>query len=196
MKLTNETRKIFHDPNIAIAATCVRVPTYVSHAAAVFAELSEPMSAQDFRDVLSTAPGVAYAYLADYRRTRPDIFHVAQTVTGLAARLGVSREQLAQTVAAAQERGALASETHAPLFALGPAKAYIVFTNGGLKVSPHLEVLRADGSPIAGLYAAGSNGQGGLLLEGHGHHLMWAFASGRLAGRRAAFGATSSAGAA
>ena len=36
-----------------------------------------------------------------------------------------------------------------------------------------------------GLYAAGSTGQGGLLLKGHGHHLAWAFVSGRRAGRRA-----------
>ncbi len=28
-------------------------------------------------------------------------------------------------------------------------------------------------------------GQGGLLLKGHGHHLGWAFTSGRLAGRYA-----------
>jgi hypothetical protein len=28
---------------------------------------------------------------------------------------------------------------------------------------------------------------GGALLEGHGHHLGWAFTSGRLAGREAAF---------
>jgi succinate dehydrogenase/fumarate reductase flavoprotein subunit len=40
---------------------------------------------------------------------------------------------------------------------------------------------------IPGLFAAGSAGQGGLLLEGHGHHLGWAFTSGRLAGRHAAF---------
>jgi hypothetical protein len=40
---------------------------------------------------------------------------------------------------------------------------------------------------IPGLYAAGSNGQGGVLLEGHGHHLGWAFISGRIAGRNAAF---------
>ncbi|HWC30530.1 MAG TPA: Asd/ArgC dimerization domain-containing protein, partial [Dehalococcoidia bacterium] len=58
MKLVNETRKIFHDPSIAIAATCVRVPTYVSHAAAVFAELSEPMAPQEVRELLSRAPGV------------------------------------------------------------------------------------------------------------------------------------------
>ena len=33
----------------------------------------------------------------------------------------------------------------------------------------------------------GAVGQGGLLLEGHGHHLAWAFISGRIAGRNAAF---------
>jgi aspartate-semialdehyde dehydrogenase len=58
MKLVNETRKIMHDPSIAISATCVRVPTFVSHAAAVFAELSEPMSPQTARELLSEAPGV------------------------------------------------------------------------------------------------------------------------------------------
>ena len=43
-----------------------------------------------------------------------------------------------------------------------------------------------DDQPIPGLYAAGSTGQGGLLLKGHGHHLAWAFVSGRRAGRHAA----------
>ena len=47
-------------------------------------------------------------------------------------------------------------------------------------------VLDARGVPIDGLRAAGSTGQGGLLLKGHGHHLAWAFASGRRAGRFAA----------
>ena len=58
MKLVNETRKIMHDPSIAITATCVRVPTFVSHAAAVWAELSEPMTPEEVRDILSSAPGV------------------------------------------------------------------------------------------------------------------------------------------
>ncbi len=40
---------------------------------------------------------------------------------------------------------------------------------------------------LPGLYGAGSSGQGGLLLEGHGHHLGWAFTSGRIAGRNAAY---------
>jgi fumarate reductase flavoprotein subunit len=47
-------------------------------------------------------------------------------------------------------------------------------------------VLGPDDQPIPGLYAAGATGQGGLLLKGHGHHLAWAFTSGRRAGRIAA----------
>ncbi|MPZ50457.1 MAG: aspartate-semialdehyde dehydrogenase [Dehalococcoidia bacterium] len=58
MKLVNETRKILHDPNIAITATCVRVPVFISHSAAVFAELSRPMSAAEFTQALQGAPGV------------------------------------------------------------------------------------------------------------------------------------------
>jgi predicted oxidoreductase len=55
-----------------------------------------------------------------------------------------------------------------------------------LRVTARLEVVDASGAVIEGLYAAGSTGQGGLLLEGHGHHLGWAFISGRIAGRHAA----------
>ena len=137
---------------------------------------------------ISTAPGVAYAYLDDYRRNRPDIFHKANTVAGLAASMGVPAEGLETTLARynAGERGERPALEQGPYYALGPVRSYVVFTDGGLKVSPQLEVLRADGTPIDGLYAAGSVGQGGLLLEGHGHHLGWAFISGRIAGRNAA----------
>src|SRR5690606_39945211 len=37
---------------------------------------------------VSTAPGVAYAYLKDYQRNRPDIFHRADTLEGLAESMG------------------------------------------------------------------------------------------------------------
>jgi len=73
-----------------------------------------------------------------------------------------------------------------PFHALGPAKSWIVMTDGGAKVNLSFEVLDAEDNVIPGLFAAGSNGQGGVLLEGHGHHLGWAFTSGRLAGRNAA----------
>jgi fumarate reductase flavoprotein subunit len=61
-----------------------------------------------------------------------------------------------------------------------------VHAEGGLAVDAQHRVLGANDQPIPGLYAAGSTGQGGLLLKGHGHHLAWAFVSGRRAGRLAA----------
>ena len=47
----------------------------------------------------------------------------------------------------------------------------ITFTFGGLKINTEAQVLDLTEKPIPGLYAAGSTGQGGLLLKGHGHHL-------------------------
>lgn len=139
---------------------------------------------------VSTAPGVSYAYLDDYRRNRADIYHRAHTIEDLAESMGVPSQTLERTLAAyssgvRETRPAIDS---APYYALGPLKSYCVFADGGLAVSERLEVLRQDGSIIPGLYACGSVGQGGLLLEGHGHHLGWAFVSGRIAGRNAAQG--------
>jgi aspartate-semialdehyde dehydrogenase len=57
-KIAVETRKIMHDESIAISATCVRVPVFVSHSEAVHVEFSRPMSADEARDILSRAPGV------------------------------------------------------------------------------------------------------------------------------------------
>lgn len=145
---------------------------------------------------VSTAPGIAYAYMKDYRRTRRDIFHQADTLDGLAAKLGMDAGALRRTVDAYNvdlTGGRIAGRAvdvkpflKPPFFALGPVESRVVITDGGLKVNSRHQVLRGDGSVIAGLYAAGSAGQGGLLLEGHGHHLAWAFTSGRRAGRFAA----------
>ena len=123
---------------------------------------------------ISTAPGVAYAYLDDYRRTRPDLYFTALTASALAGRIGIS------------DGFAGAFAGGGPFHALGPVKAFIVLTDGGLRVTDDLRVARADGSSFSNLYAAGSTGQGGVLLEGHGHHIGWAFVSGRIAGRNAA----------
>ncbi|MGQ0522101.1 MAG: FAD-dependent oxidoreductase [Betaproteobacteria bacterium] len=138
---------------------------------------------------VSTAPGVAYAYLDDYRRNRPDIYHQAASVAELANSIGVPAPALERTVADyhAGARGARPAIETAPYYALGPVRSYVVFTDGGLRVTERLEVVRGEASVIPGLYAAGATGQGGLLLEGHGHHLGWAFISGRIAGRNAAF---------
>lgn len=137
---------------------------------------------------ISTAPGVAYAYLKDYQRNRPDIFHRSETLEGLASSMGVPPQALAESIRQynQNDRGSRPPISTGPFYALGPVKSYVVFTDGGLNVTEKLEVIHANGEIIPGLYAAGSVGQGGLLLEGHGHHLGWAFISGRLAGRNAA----------
>lgn len=133
---------------------------------------------------VSTAPGIAYAYIDDYRRCRKDIFLSANTVGELAEQLGVPPGQLGETLQQynTTERGERPAIAQGPFYALGPVRSYVVFTEGGLRVSERLEVLRENGSAVDGLYAVGSVGQGGVLLEGHGHHLGWAFISGRIAG--------------
>jgi len=65
-------------------------------------------------------------------------------------------------------------------------RSVLVHSEGGLAVDSQHRVLGPQDQPIPGLYAAGATGQGGLLLKGHGHHLAWAFVSGRRAGRFAA----------
>lgn len=144
---------------------------------------------------ISTAPGVAYAYLADYRRNRRDITFSGQTLAELAARIGVPPKALEQSVSAynATRAPGTPALSQGPFHAIGPAKSWIVLTDGGARIDSSFRVLHAQGDPIRGLFAAGSAGQGGVLLEGHGHHLGWAFASGRLAGRSAAASAASAA---
>jgi succinate dehydrogenase/fumarate reductase flavoprotein subunit len=134
---------------------------------------------------ISTAPGVAYAYLADYKRNRRDIYHEAANATDLARRLGMPEAALNSAIAEIRGDGR-SRIADGPMVALGPVRSYVVFTDGGLRVTERLEVVGRDGLPIPGLFAAGSTGQGGVLLEGHGHHLGWAFVSGRIAGRHAA----------
>ncbi|MFN4359571.1 MAG: FAD-dependent oxidoreductase [Hylemonella sp.] len=128
---------------------------------------------------VSTAPGIAYAYIPDYRRNRPDVYAEAITLDELARQLGMDAAALARSVDESPVRPFGAG----PYIALGPVRPVFVHSEGGLMVDAQHRVLGADGQPLPGLYAAGSTGQGGLLLKGHGHHLAWAFVSGRRAGR-------------
>jgi aspartate-semialdehyde dehydrogenase len=57
-KLRAETRKILELPDLAISATCVRVPVLVGHAEAVWVETEEPLSADAARTLLSESPGL------------------------------------------------------------------------------------------------------------------------------------------
>jgi fumarate reductase flavoprotein subunit len=149
------------------------------------ARIAEQFSA--WPHFVSTAPGVAYAYVADYRRNRPDVFTTAPSRGALARKLGMAPDALRKTVDGYNATcGFRPKLGDGPFVALRPVRAVFVHAEGGLAVDHDHRVLGLDDAPIPGLYAAGSSGQGGLLLKGHGHHLAWAFASGRRAGRNAA----------
>jgi aspartate-semialdehyde dehydrogenase len=57
-KLRAETRKILELPQLPLSATTVRVPVMVGHAEAVWVETETPLSADDARSVLESAPSV------------------------------------------------------------------------------------------------------------------------------------------
>ncbi len=57
MKMYNETRKIMHS-NIAVSATCVRVPVMRAHSEAIWIETERPVSPEEARAAFSSAKGV------------------------------------------------------------------------------------------------------------------------------------------
>ena len=57
-KMMAETRKIMHEPELRLSATCVRVPVFVGHSLAVHAEFERPIAPDDVRAILREAPGV------------------------------------------------------------------------------------------------------------------------------------------
>lgn len=52
-----ETKKIL-DPKIRLTATCVRVPVFVGHSEAVNIEFEKPISPEEAREILRSAPGI------------------------------------------------------------------------------------------------------------------------------------------
>ncbi len=57
-KMRQESQKILHEPELQISATCVRVPVYVSHSAAVHLEFERPVSVGEAREALAAMPGL------------------------------------------------------------------------------------------------------------------------------------------
>ena len=57
-KVMRETRKIFEDDRIAVGVTCVRVPVLRAHSQAITFECENPITEDEVRAILSTAPGV------------------------------------------------------------------------------------------------------------------------------------------
>lgn len=144
---------------------------------------------------VSTAPEIAYAYVEDYLRLRPDVAVRADSLDAIAGLRHLPADALRHAVdtfnrsADAGEPDAFGrSDPREPLqgrrwVLLGPAKAYFTTTEGGAAINQRMQVLDSQEQPIPGLYAVGQNGLGGQVLWGHGLHIAWAITSGRLAGR-------------
>jgi aspartate-semialdehyde dehydrogenase len=63
-KMMAETRKIL-DPDVAVHATCVRVPVFVGHSESINIEFEMPVTVEEARKALKAFPGVS---VIDYRR--------------------------------------------------------------------------------------------------------------------------------
>jgi len=58
MKMYNETRKIMHDNEIKVSATCVRVPVLRAHSEAIWVETERPLSTEEVLAAFGKAPGL------------------------------------------------------------------------------------------------------------------------------------------
>ncbi|MEG3587046.1 MAG: aspartate-semialdehyde dehydrogenase [Actinomycetota bacterium] len=57
-KLRDESRKILEIPDLAVSATCVRVPVYTGHSLAITAGFASPISAEKVRKILQEVSSV------------------------------------------------------------------------------------------------------------------------------------------
>jgi aspartate-semialdehyde dehydrogenase len=58
IKVREETRKIFGDPELRVSATCIRVPVLRAHSVAISFECQRPIPAEEARRLIAGAPGV------------------------------------------------------------------------------------------------------------------------------------------
>jgi aspartate-semialdehyde dehydrogenase len=58
MKMVNETRKMLHDDNILVSATCVRLPVFRAHSEAVTVELEKDITKEKAMELIDKFPGV------------------------------------------------------------------------------------------------------------------------------------------
>jgi aspartate-semialdehyde dehydrogenase len=57
-KMVRETRKILHEPDLAITATTVRIPVYYGHSESIYIETERKLTADAARTILGASPGV------------------------------------------------------------------------------------------------------------------------------------------
>ena len=58
IKMIRETAKIWNDPEVRIAATCVRVPVLRAHSESLVFECESPITPEEVRAIIHRAPGV------------------------------------------------------------------------------------------------------------------------------------------
>jgi aspartate-semialdehyde dehydrogenase len=95
-KMVVETKKIL-DPKIKLTATCVRVPVFVSHSEAVNVEFERPITADEARSILRSAPGVMVidkrepgGYVTPHEATGEDATYVSRIREDITVENGLS----------------------------------------------------------------------------------------------------------
>ncbi|MFP4473007.1 MAG: aspartate-semialdehyde dehydrogenase [Candidatus Omnitrophota bacterium] len=58
MKMVNETKKIMHDEDIRVTATCVRCPVFYAHSEAVNIETEKKITREKAIELLQSSPGI------------------------------------------------------------------------------------------------------------------------------------------
>jgi aspartate-semialdehyde dehydrogenase len=119
-KYRNESRKILDLPDLSVTCTCVRVPVFTGHSAAIVAEFSRELSVEEATAALEAAPGVALAeiptplmaaggdlsYVGRLRRAQGAPHALAFFVVGDNLRKGAALNvvQIAEALVAARSR--------------------------------------------------------------------------------------------
>lgn len=78
-KIIAETRKILASPNLPVAATSVRVPTFVGHGESVTLEFSSKVTASQIKEELSHFPGICV--IDEKSMLNEDLNHYGMFVT-------------------------------------------------------------------------------------------------------------------
>jgi fumarate reductase flavoprotein subunit len=137
-----------------------------------------------------------------------EVFY-GKTIDGLAAELGIGSQALAKTISDyndSVDKGTSPSyiigynmirhHLEPPYYAI-PSTTTVIMTHGGIKINAGTEVIRRDGNPIPGLFAAGDvavglcgGSEGYCAVPGYinGTGNLTALSFGRVAGRKAAIG--------
>jgi aspartate-semialdehyde dehydrogenase len=86
-KMVAETKKIL-DPKIKLTATCARVPVFIGHSEAVTIEFEKPITADEAREILRSAPGCividkreAGGYVTPYECAGEDATYISRIRT-------------------------------------------------------------------------------------------------------------------